>query len=250
MRGKTVRKLSAWLFGAALIALWEIAAVSVDRVYLLPGPADVIRSLLLNRKEIFLVHLPATMEVVAVGGALSILVGALFAVMMDLFGPVRKALYPLLTLSQAIPVMCLAPVFVLWFGYTTAMRVVVVILTNFFPVTINLYDGLRSARPERMELMKTWGATNGQIFRLLRFPSSLPYLFTALRIAVPWSVIAAAVAEWLGAPAGLGFYSRYCMMDMDAPGLLAPLLVLTVIALLLNGILKVLERRIVSWRGQ
>ena len=154
------------------------------------------------------------------------------------------------TLSQAIPVMCLAPVFVLWFGYTTAMRVVVVILTNFFPVTINLYDGLRSARPERMELMKTWGATKGQIFRLLRFPSSLPYLFTALRIAVPWSVIAAAVAEWLGAPAGLGFYSRYCMMDMDAPGLLAPLLVLTVIALLLNGILKVLERRIVSWRGQ
>lgn len=237
-------------FGVFLLILWQVLASAIGKPYLLPGPVDVLVTLYEDRVEIFTVHLPATMKVVAAGGILSILVGAAFAVLMDLFRPVERALYPLLTLSQAVPVMCLSPIFVLWFGYTMKMRVIVVILVNFFPVTVNLFDGLRATRQEHMELMRTWGASRWQTFRYLRMPTALPYLFTALRIAVPWSVIAAAVAEWLGSPAGLGTFSRREMLRLDAAGLLAPLLVLTAVALVLNGILKALETRVVTWRGE
>ncbi|MDD5921933.1 MAG: ABC transporter permease [Eubacteriales bacterium] len=237
-------------FAALLIAVWMGIAVSVGRPYLLPSPVDVAVKLWEDRAVLFTEHLPATMKVVFLGGGLSILVGAVFAVLMDLFPVCEKALYPILTLSQAIPVICLSPIFVLWFGYTVKMRVIVVILVNFFPVTVNLFDGLRATKDDRMELMRSFGASRMQSFLFLRFPTSLPYLFTALRIAVPWAVIAAAVSEWLGAPKGLGTFSRYYMMNLDAAGLLAPLVLLAAAALLLNGILKWIEDRIVFWRGE
>lgn len=247
---KVTRKILGVGFGVGLLLIWQGLAVYIGRPYLLPGPVDVLRKLWEDRGPLFHEHFPATMKVVLLGGALSILVGAAFAVLMDFSDVCRRALYPILTLSQAIPVMCLSPIFVLWFGYTLRMRVLVVVLVNFFPVTVNLFDGLRATREDRMELMQSFGAGKTQTFFLLRLPNALPYLFTALRIAVPWAVIAAAVSEWLGAPHGLGTFSRYYMMNLDAAGLLAPLVVLTAIALILNGALKLIEDRVVFWRGE
>lgn len=237
-------------FLLGLLVLWQLLSMWIGKKFLLPSPLDVLESLWKNRAEIFLVHLPATFRVVAAGGVLSVLFGALFAVAMDWSSRLRRALYPILTVSQTIPVVCLAPVLVLWFGYTDTMRVLVVILVNFFTVTVSLCDGFASTRPARMELLQTYGATRLQAFALLRLPTALPYFFTALHVTVPWSVIGAAVAEWLGAQAGLGTYSRSCMMRLDAAGLLAPLVVLTAFALLLNALLNFLEERILTWRGE
>ena len=234
-------------FGIFLLLIWQLAANLIHKSFLLPGPLDVLESLWENRAEIFMVHFPATMKVMVLGALISILLGVVLAVIMDWDSRIERAVYPLLTVTQTIPVMCLAPVFVLWMGYTVKMRVVVVVLVTFFSVTVNLFDGFQATRVERTELMKTYGASRWQIFLLLRLPTALPYLFTALRIALPWSVVGAAVSEWLGAPSGLGTYSRSCMMNLDAAGLLAPLVVLTVVALLLNGLLTWLERRFIFW---
>ncbi|MBQ8934750.1 MAG: ABC transporter permease [Lachnospiraceae bacterium] len=242
------RQMPGVIFLCMLLILWQVLSQAIGKPYLLPSPLSVLESLWENRREIFLVHLPATMEVVAIGGVLAVLSGSLFAILMDWFPWLKRALYPILTWTQTIPVMCIAPAFVLWFGYTVKMRVIVVILVNFFTVTVNLYDGFASVRPERIELMRTYGADRLQIFSMLKMPTALPYFFTALRISIPWSVIGAAVAEWLGAQNGLGTYSRSCMMNLDAAGLLAPLLVLTAFALLMNALLGMIERRVLYWQ--
>ena len=231
-----------------LIILWQLLSMIIHKNYILPGPAKVLESLWDNRKELFTEHLPATMEVVAIGGVCSVVIGVALAIWMDISKAVEKALYPVLTFTQTIPVMCIAPVFVLWFGYTVLMRVVVVVLVTFFSVTVNLFDGLKSTRREHEELLKTYGADRKQSFLLLRLPTALPYLFTALHVVIPWACVGAVVAEWLGAPKGLGTFSRSCMSSLDAAGLLAPLLLLTVIALLLNTILNIVESRIIDWK--
>ncbi len=244
----TERQIWSAGFLVFLILFWQLLSMLVGKNFLLPSPLAVLRSLWTHRAEIFLVHFPATLEVIILGGILAVLTGILFAVLMDLSPWMKSALYPILTVSQTIPVMCLAPVLVLWFGYTVRMRVLVVILVNFFTVTVNLYDGFAAANPGRLELMRTYGADRMQIFSLLKMPTALPYFLTALRISVPWSVIGAAVAEWLGAQNGLGTYSRSCMMNLDAAGLLAPLVVLTAFALFLNWVLGLAERRLAGWQ--
>ena len=242
------KKIYSVGFGIFLLVLWEGLSLIIDDAFIMPSPQAVIHSLIENRLEIFTEHFPATMEVVLLGGVLSILFGMLFAILMDAHKSIERAVYPILTVTQTVPVMCVAPVFVLWLGYSVKMRVLVVILTNFFPVTVNLFDGLKSTREDRTELLETYGASKWQKFIMLRMPTALPYFFSSLRVALPWSVVAAAISEWLGAPKGLGTYSRYCMMNLDAAGLLAPLIVLTVVALILNALLKFVEKKVITWQ--
>lgn len=241
----TLRTMLGIGFGLFLLLLWQLIAAVIQKSYILPSPMAVLEHIAEHKTELFTVHLPATMQVVAIGCILSVVLGFLLAVIMDWSPAIERALYPVLTATQTIPVMCIAPVFVLWFGYTVKMRVIVVVLVNFFSVTVNVFDGFRSTSIGRTELLSTYGAGRLQQFLLLRIPTALPNFFTSLRIAVPWAVVGAAVAEWLGAQNGLGTYSRSCMMNLDAAGLLAPLLILTVTALLLNGVLGLLERRVV-----
>ena len=245
----TQRRLWGAGFAIGLVLVWELAARLVQRTYLLPGPTDVLRSLWENRGEIFLVHFPATAEVMILGCLLAVLLGFAFAAVMDASPLVYRALDPILTVSQTIPTVCLAPVLVLWFGYTVKMRVFVVVLVNFFAVTVNLTEGFRSADPLKQELMRSWGAPGYKVFTQLKMPSALPHFFTALKVAIPWSAVGAAVSEWLGAPSGLGTYSRTCMTNMNAAGLLAPLVVLTAWALALTAVAGVLEKRVLARRG-
>ena len=252
MEALTTAQKKRWRigFGIFLLVLWQLLAMAIGRSFILPTPVAVVQNIWENRYAIFVENLPATMEVVLIGGGLSILLGIGFALLMDASPNAAAAIYPVLTMTHTIPVMCIAPALVLWLGYSVQMRVLVVILSNFFTVTVDLFDGLQSTREDRTELLMTYGASRWQMFKILRFPSSLPYFFSAMRVAVPWSVVGAAVSEWLGAPKGLGTYSRNCMVNLDAAGLLAPLVVLTFIALGMNAILRVIENHVLTWRGE
>lgn len=227
-----------------LIAAWQIIAVLLNKSFLLPSPMEVVSNIWENRVELFTVHFPATMQAVVIGLAISVAVGIVFAVIMNADERAEKALYPILTVSQTIPTMCIAPVLVLWFGYSLTTRVIVVVLVNFFTVAINVFDGFKSVSRQNTELMLTFNASKSQRLFMLEFPTAMPKLFTALKISVPWSMIGAAVAEWLGAPYGLGTYSRSMMASLDAAGLLAPLVILTVTALIANAILAIIEKKV------
>ena len=138
----------------------------------------------------------------------------------------------------------------LWFGYSIWSKVLVTVLITFFPITITVYDGLRSVRVEMIELLETYGASRIQIFRKLKLPATLPYFFSALKMAVPMSIVGAAIGEWLGAQAGLGYFSRRMITQLDGAGVFAPIVVLSAVAILLVSILALIEKKVVHWRGE
>ena len=233
-----------------MLMLWQGLAMGMNAAYILPSPSQVLQRLWELRGPLLTAHLPSTMLVVGIGLSISIVLGLALAILMD-YNPVAdKALYPIVIASQTIPTTALAPLFVLWFGYTVWSKVLVTVLMTFFPVTITVFDGFKSVRTEMKELMFSFGASPYQIFRKLKLPAVLPYFFSALKMAIPLSIIGAAIGEWLGAQSGLGYFSRRMMTQLDGAGVFAPILLLSVAAMLLVGIVSAIERKVVFWRSE
>lgn len=234
----------------ALVMLWQAAAMGMDAAYILPSPWQVLVRLWELRGPLFSAHLPATMAVVGVGLGISVVLGLGLAMLMDASPAAEKALYPLIVASQTIPTTALAPLFVLWFGYGLWSKVLVAVLITFFPIAITVFDGFRSVKTEMAELLFTFGASKRQIFWKLKLPAALPYFFSAIKMAIPLSVIGAAIGEWLGAQSGLGYFSRRMMTQLDGAGVFAPILLLSVAAMLLVAMVSIIEKRVITWRGQ
>ena len=242
--------LPAAILVFAFLMIWQMAALGMDAAYILPSPIQVVQKLWDLRGPLFTAHLPATMQVVAIGLIISIVLGMALAILMDASTVAEKALYPLVIASQTIPTTALAPLFVLWFGYTIWSKVLVTVLITFFPTTITVLDGFRSVRTEMKDLMFCMGADTRQMFFKLKIPAILPYFFSALKMAVPLSVIGAAIGEWLGAQSGLGYFSRRMMTQLDGAGVFAPILLLSIAAMLLAAVVSVIERRVITWRNE
>ena len=234
----------------ALLMFWQIAAMGMNAAYIMPSPAQVVQRLWDLRGPIFTAHLPATMSVVVIGLMISIVLGMALAILMDASPIAEKALYPVVIASQTIPTTALAPLFVLWFGYTIWSKVLVTVLMTFFPVTITVFDGFRSVRTEMKDLMFCMGADTRQMFFKLKLPAVLPCFFSALKMAVPLSVIGAAIGEWLGAQSGLGYFSRRMMTQLDGAGVFAPILLLSIAAMLLVAVVSTIEKRVITWRNE
>jgi ABC-type nitrate/sulfonate/bicarbonate transport system, permease component len=161
---------------------------------------------------------------------------------------VERAIYPIIIASQTIPTIALAPIFVLWFGYSIWSKVVVTILITFFPIAVNSFDGLKSSSKELKELMQTMGATKKAIFLKLDVPSAMPHFYSGLKVAFPLSVIGAAIGEWLGAQAGLGYFSRRMMTQFDGAGVFAPIVLLSLMGIVLFLLVSIFEKRSLKWR--
>ncbi len=241
--------LPALIFLLALVMAWQWGAMELDAAYILPTPWQILQKLWELRGPLFTVHLPATMSVTAIGLGISLFFGLALAVLMDRSPLVQKMLYPLVVASQTIPTTTIAPLFVLWFGYGIWSKILVTILITFFPITITVYDGFRAANGEMQELLLTYGAGPWETFRLVKIPCALPYFFSAVKMAVPMSVIGAAIGEWLGAQQGLGYFSRRMMTQLDGAGVFAPIVLLSLTAMAAVGIVELLERKLVRWRG-
>lgn len=243
-------QLPALILVFALLILWQMGAMHMDAAYILPSPTQILQKLWELRVPLFTAHLPATMQVTAIGLGISIVFGLGLAILMDASPAVSRAVYPIVITSQTIPTTALAPLFVLWFGYSIWSRVLVTVLITFFPITITVYDGLRDVRIEMIELLRTYGASRTQIFLKLKLPSVLPYFFSALKMAVPMSIVGAAIGEWLGAQAGLGYFSRRMITQLDGAGVFAPIVLLSAVAILLVAILGFIEKKVIRWRGE
>ncbi len=250
MKKRFSGNLPALLFLFVLLMLWQLGAMRVNAAYILPTPVQILRKLWELRDVLFTVHLPATMGVTLLGLAISIVLGLGLAVLMDVSPFWQKALYPVVVASQTIPTTAIAPLFVLWFGYGIWSKVLVTVLITFFPITITVYDGFRSAKVEMMELLQTYGATKWDIFCKIKIPCTLPYFFSAIKMAIPMSIIGAAIGEWLGAQSGLGYFSRRMMTQLDGAGVFAPIVLLSAVAMLAVGLVAILEKKVVRWRGE
>ena len=231
-----------------LLLIWEMGARLVNTSFILPAPTEVGMKLWELREVLFLHHLPITFSVIAIGLAISLVLGISLAISMNMSKTLEKTFYPLLITSQTIPIIALAPIFVLWFGYSIWSKIVVTIIITFFPITVSTFDGFRSTNKDLKELFQSIGASRRQLFFKLEVPSALPSFFSGLKVAVPMSVIGAAIGEWLGAQAGLGYFSRRMMTQFDGAGVFAPIILLSFIGILLFIVVVLLEKYLLNWR--
>jgi ABC-type nitrate/sulfonate/bicarbonate transport system permease component len=188
-----------------------------------------------------------TLVEVLLGLAIAIVAGVGLAIGMHLIRPLRDAAYPLLVASQAIPIVVLAPIFVLAFDYGIGPRLAIVALICFFPITVNLLDGLRSVEPELIKLMRSFGASRLRTLRSVELPSALPSLFSGLKIAATVSVIGAVFAEWAGADEGLGRLVLLGNNQLQTPRVYAGIVILTAMAVGLFALAGLAERVACPW---
>lgn len=233
-----------------LLIVWQASATGINAAYILPTPLQVLQRLWELREPLVTVHLPATMAVTFIGLAISIILGLMLAIIMDMNETVQRTLYPLVIASQTIPTTAIAPLFILWFGYSIWSKVLVTILMTFFPITITVYDGFQSTKREMEELMLSFHASKKDIFLKLKIPNALPYFFSAIKMSIPISIIGAAIGEWLGAQSGLGYFSKRMMTQLDGAGVFAPIVLLSAVAMLITGIVSIIERIAVPWRKE
>lgn len=224
--------------------------MGLDAAYILPSPIQILQKLWELRQPLLTVHLPATMNITLIGLLISVVLGLFLAILMDLSEMAERSLYPIIIASQTIPTTAIAPLFVLWFGYGIWSKILVTILMTFFPITITVYDGFKSTKREMEELLISFGASKKDIFIKLKLPAALPAFFSAIKMAVPLSIIGAAIGEWLGAQKGLGYFSRRMMTQLDGAGVFAPIVLLSVVAMIIVAIINVLEKILVRWRKE
>lgn len=250
MKEKTKNLLPPVLLIFCLLALWQVGSGVVNIEHIFPGPLEILKKTWELRETLFLKQLPSTLTTIVVGWLLAAALGIVLATLMHFSSVAEAMLHPALVITQTIPVMCISPLFVLWFGYTVAARVIAVVLSTFFAITLNTFDGLQRADREKIELMESMGAGRRDIFFSMEVPSAVPMFITGLKMTLPWAVIDAAVAEWLGATQGLGYFSRRMIIRMDGAAVFAPVLILTVLALLGMAALGMLDRKCAGYRAE
>jgi putative hydroxymethylpyrimidine transport system permease protein len=236
-----------------LLAAWELAArwhVIADALslkpYLVPAPSDVASALWSDR-SLFATNAWVTLREVLGGLAIAIAVGFALAVVLHLSGVLRRAVYPLLVASQTIPIIAIAPILVVWFGYGAGPKLAIIALVCFFPVTVNTLDGLRSVDPELPKLMRTLDASRLQALARVEIPAALPYFLSGARIAVAVAVIGAVFGEWAGSSSGLGYLILNLQNQLQTAKVFAAIVVLSAIAIALFGLLALAERRFAWW---
>ena len=232
------------------LGAWEllVRAGGVDEL-LLPAPTQIAEALW-NDRGLLGEDLAVTSWEVFAGLAAAIAIGSALGIGMHLWPAMRRALRPLVIGSQAVPVPVIAPLFVLVLGFGLAPKVLMVALVCFFPVTINLYDGLRRVDPDALKLLRSFDATRWQTFRLLEAPSALPAAFTGLKIAAAVAVIGAVFAEWAGSDRGLGHALLTANGQLETARAFAATVLLFALAVALYGLFALAERRVVTWRAQ
>jgi putative hydroxymethylpyrimidine transport system permease protein len=250
--GARVRSFTRTYAGAivltlAVIGIWQLA-VWLGNVpeYLLPSPSAIVADL----KTDWVVLNPAlwvTLREVLIGFVIATVTGIGLAVLLHLFGPLRRAMYPILIGSQTIPVVVLAPILVIMLGYGIMPKLVIVALICFFPIVVNGLDGLRAVDDDFITMMYTLDANRWAIFRRVEFPGALPSIFSGMRIAATFASIGAVFGEWAGSSAGLGYVMLEATPNLLTSRIFAAILLLTVISLVLFGLVSLIERLAVPW---
>ena len=192
-------------------------------------------------------HARVTLAEAAYGLAAGVAVAFVAATLMDRFRFLYKALYPLLIITQTIPSVAIAPLLVLWMGFEMAPKVTLVAITTFFPITIGLLDGYAAADREAAELLRSMGASRGQIFRHLKFPAALSHFFSGLRVSASYAVVGAVISEWLGGFEGLGVYMTRVKKAYAFDKMFAVIVFITAVSLLLMLCVSLLRKLAMPW---
>jgi ABC-type nitrate/sulfonate/bicarbonate transport system permease component len=253
VRARALIVLAPVAIAAVLLAAWELAAqwdLLADALgiepFLVPAPSEVAEALWDDR-ALLAENAWVTAQEVLAGLAIAIAAGFAFALVLHVYPTLRRAFYPLLVASQTVPVIAIAPILIVWFGYGIGPKLAIIALVCFFPVTVNTLDGLRSVDPDLIRMMRTLDAKRGRILTRVEVPWALPSLLSGARIAAAVAVIGAVFGEWTGARSGLGHLILISQGQLLTARVFAAVVVLSAMAIALFGLLALVERRWAWW---
>jgi len=247
------RTWPAALVALATVGLWQLLAetglladvLGLDS-FLVPAP-DAIATSLWEDRSLLADNAWVTLQEVLAGFAVAAILGVLTAVALHLSPLLRRVSYPLVIASQTIPVIVIAPILVVWFGFGIGPKVAIIALICFFPIAVNTLDGLGTTPADQRRLLRSLGAGRLRVLTMLEAPTALPYALSGAKVAVAVAVIGAVFGEWSGANEGLGHLMLVDNAQLEVPRLFAAVVCLSLMAIALFALLSLVERRIAWW---
>jgi NitT/TauT family transport system permease protein len=250
-RGRATSRLvdiaAPLLLMALILAGWELAVLLLKLPnWLLPAPTEIVVKIFTDRAIIF-AQLAVTLYEVIVGYVLAAVIGFMLSVTIVYSNAFRRGVLPLIVASQTIPVIAIAPVLVIWFGYNDIPRIIITALVAFFPLTVAIVTGLQTLEREFVDFFRAMHANEFQTFMKLRLPAALPNIFAGLKVATTLAVIGATISEWVGASAGLGYLMSQDTAQLNTTRVFASLVVLGLCGMGFFGTVGLIERLCMPW---
>jgi len=247
MKKNIKNRLYPIIFFIAIIFVWEgISRLDILPPYVLPAPSSIVVSLVVNftsmSNDIVITLLEAL-----IGFTIAIVLSVIMAIFMDSVISIKKTIYPVLIISQTIPIIILAPLFIIWFGYGYTPKVVIVILICFFPITISTLQGLAIVDKELIDLLRSMGAGKFQVYKFVKIPSATPNFFAGLKIAATYSIMGATIGEWVGGKDGLGVYMIRAKQSFATDRVFAAIIIIVILSILLLKIIEFTENKYMPW---
>lgn len=238
------------IFSIALIIIWEliIKVLEIEK-YIMPAPSDIIKALYENFGAM-MPHIIATLFESVVGFAIAVLLALILAIIMDLLPMVKKAIYPVFIISQTVPVIALAPLFIIWFGFGALPKIIVVVIVCFFPIVISISDGLEGVDKDLINHFKLMGASKLKRFFHLKLPYGIINFFSGLRIAATYSIMGAVIGEWLGGDKGLGVYMTRARSTYALDKMFAAIVVIVLMSMIMFYIIGKVENVLTPWNRE
>ncbi len=235
------------IFFIAVLLIWEsLSRSGAFPPFILPSPSSIIVSLVTNFRSMQYDILITLYEALA-GFIIAIILSFIIAILMDSIAGFKKTIYPVLIISQTIPIIIVAPLFIIWFGYGYTPKLVIVTLICFFPITISLLQSLSSVDRDLMDLLRSMGSSRLQIYRYVKIPSSLAGFFSGLKIAATYSIMGATIGEWVGGKNGLGVYMIRAKQSFATDRVFAAIIVITVLSIILLKLIEFAEKKSMPW---
>lgn len=241
-----------WSLSAVILILivWQvICSLELVESFMLPSPVQVVTALV-TEFPLLMEHAAVTMGEAIIGLAAGVLLGFVMAVIMDHYDFLYKAFYPLIVLTQTVPAVAIAPLLVLWFGYGMAPKIILIVITTFFPIAVGLLNGFKEADKDSINLLRAMGANRLQVFRHIKLPGAISQLFAGLRISASYAVVGAVISEWLGGFNGLGVYMTLVKKAYAFDKMFAVIFLISIVSLLLIKLVDVAERKCMPWKKE
>ncbi|AZV55859.1 ABC transporter permease [Clostridium sp. AWRP] len=233
---------------AIVVLIWQLT-INFAHVpqYIIPSPLDILKTLVSDFQNI-MENTETTLYESFIGFFISIIFSFILAVIMDSFEIVRKSIYPILLISQTIPTIAIAPLFIIWFGFGVLPKIIVVVMVCFFPIVVSLVDGFEKVDRDYINLFSTMKASKLQTFYHLKLPYAMVNFFSGLKIAATYMIMSAIIGEWLGGDNGIGVYMVRAKNAYQLDKVFASILVIVIVSIIIIYIIDFIGKKIIHWK--
>lgn len=241
-------KLAALGSVAVILLLWfAVTEGEIVPAYMLPSLKSVAK-VFVTDFDVLLSHACVTLQEAFYGLAIGVALAFVIAMLMDKFKLLYSAFYPILVITQTIPTIAIAPLLILWMGFSIAPKITLVVLTTFFPITVSLLDGYKSCDKDEINLIKSMGGNSFTVFKHIKLPGALPQFFSGLKVSASYAIVGGVISEWLGGFEGLGVYMTRAQKAYAFDKMFAVIILISAISLALVLFVSLLEKALTRWK--